>query len=240
MALHGEVGFGLYGLGLLGLPSSMRQTDSATRFARKLEKAKRAPGVVWEHLGRKGRILVRVDVGADRGWASSFGSLCTYAGVVRGTEGSVNTRGVCAVPAFPTNGSFASLVTSNWLTFLKSSGRYHSTIVAGIAIINEVGIPMAQWKGQYSGHTHVTKILELESCLRKAVAAYHSSGEAGKLKAVEKLADRLLKARVKNLRAWLDLLVDRESGAKLRQQVDSAIASGLAAILREFNCDCQE
>lgn len=82
---------------------------------------------------------------------------------------------------------------------------------------------MAQWKGQFSGHTHATKVLELEGSLRKPV---------------EKLADRLIKARVKNLRARLELLVDRESGAKLRQQVDSACAGGVAAILREFNCDC--
>lgn len=93
---------------------------------------------------------------------------------------------------------------------------------------------MAQWKGQYSGHTHVTKILDLESSLRKAVAAYLSSGEAGKLKAAEKLAERLLNARVKNLRARLGLLVDQESGARFRQQVESAIAGGGAAILREF------
>lgn len=94
---------------------------------------------------------------------------------------------------------------------------------------------MAQWKGQYSGHTHLTKVLELEGSLRKAVAAYLSSEEADKLKAMEKLAVRLLNARVKNLRARLDLLVEPESGAKLRQQVDFALSGGLSAVLREFS-----
>lgn len=65
---------------------SLRHADHSTRFARKLAKAERPPGVVWEHLERKGCIRINVDVGADREWAYSFGRLCTYAGVVRGTE----------------------------------------------------------------------------------------------------------------------------------------------------------
>lgn len=66
--------------------SSLRHADNATRFARKLANAQRPPGVVWEHLERKGRIRVDVDVGPNRGLAFSFASLCQYAGVVRGTE----------------------------------------------------------------------------------------------------------------------------------------------------------
>lgn len=66
--------------------SRLRHSENATRFARKLAKAEKPPGVLWEHLERKGRCSVSVDVGADRQWAFSFGSLCTYAGVVSGTE----------------------------------------------------------------------------------------------------------------------------------------------------------
>lgn len=64
----------------------LRNADSATRVARKLAKAERPPGVNWEHLEQKGRIRVSFDVRANRGWAFSFGSLCTYAGLVRGME----------------------------------------------------------------------------------------------------------------------------------------------------------
>ena len=60
--------------------------ERADRLARTLAKAEKPPGIVWEHSQRKGRISVRVDVGADRNWAFSFCNLCSSTGFgVRGT-----------------------------------------------------------------------------------------------------------------------------------------------------------
>lgn len=58
-----------------------------------------------------------------------------------------------------------------------------------------------------------------------------------KFNAAEKPADRLLKARVKALRAALDRAPG--SGEKLRRQEETAIADGIEAILQEFNYELQ-
>lgn len=65
---------------------NLPHSESATRLARRLEKTEKPPGVVWEHLERKGRICVAVDIGADRHWAFSFGHLCMCLTSLRGTE----------------------------------------------------------------------------------------------------------------------------------------------------------
>ena len=60
---------------------------------------------------------------------------------------------------------------------------------------------MAQWMGQYSGESHATKVADLEAALRVAIAAMQKAatgaGYDRKRVAVEKLAARLLGARVK-------------------------------------------
>lgn len=82
---------------------------------------------------------------------------------------------------------------------------------------------MAQWMGQYSGKSHATKVADLEAALRVAIAAMRKAALGAdydrKRVAVEKLAARLLSARVK-------LYKDRKSSKK--------IAGGVEAILKEF------
>lgn len=66
---------------------------------------------------------------------------------------------------------------------------------------------MAQWNGQYTGNSHLTKVEDLEATLRHAVTIFReasSSAESDtKGKAVRKLAEKLLSARLKFLRAKL-------------------------------------
>lgn len=104
---------------------------------------------------------------------------------------------------------------------------------------------MAQWIGQYSGLTHETKVQDLETSLRKTVAACATAPEAereSRGKAVEHLAGRLLAARLKAIRARLSAL--REPGQKrasedqlkqLQTCEQELLAQGVAGILKEFH-----
>jgi hypothetical protein len=103
---------------------------------------------------------------------------------------------------------------------------------------------VAQWLGQFSGHTHATKVEETEEALRHAVTAFHAAGpgDRRKPKAVRNLAERLLSARLKVLKARLSAL---EPAAESRGQNADGIeslrareartrAEGVSGILAEF------
>lgn len=64
---------------------------------------------------------------------------------------------------------------------------------------------MAQWNGQYTGNTHSTKVGDLEATLRYAVTVFRNSDEKrnAKGKTVQKLAAKLLSARLKFLKAQI-------------------------------------
>ena len=105
---------------------------------------------------------------------------------------------------------------------------------------------MAQWNGQYLGHTHETKAQDIEASLRLAVAAYHTAPSADRLsksKAVHRLAERLLAARVKLLHARHSDLYKRglthpsavEERVGLQEREQKLRAGGVAEILREFH-----
>ncbi len=103
---------------------------------------------------------------------------------------------------------------------------------------------MAQWMRQFTGATHDTKVQDVEESLQSAVQALaDAAGEAraDKLKAVEQLAGRLLKARLKAVRAKISALsepgMERKAAKQLpgletsRQQL---LDQGVDGILREF------
>lgn len=106
---------------------------------------------------------------------------------------------------------------------------------------------MAQWKGQFTGLTHETRVQETERSLRKAVSAFSAATGPDrdlKAKAVRRLADRLLGIRLKAVRARLAAL--SESGTKTPHSGDYAHlrlieakldSEGSSAILREFKFD---
>ena len=104
---------------------------------------------------------------------------------------------------------------------------------------------MAQWSGQYLGHTHDTKVDEAEELLREAITALSSapaSYRARRVKSVRRLADRLLAARLKVVRAKLSVRAEpdqrggeAEQSTRLLAREQELVAGGVASILREFN-----
>jgi hypothetical protein len=104
---------------------------------------------------------------------------------------------------------------------------------------------MAQWKGQYTGLTHESKVQDLEALLRLTVAAFDAALESereSKARAVHQLSHRLLSARLKALRARISKLLEpgvkRNSGdqvSQLQAQKQNLRAQGMASILKEFD-----
>jgi hypothetical protein len=107
---------------------------------------------------------------------------------------------------------------------------------------------MAQWMGQFSGHTHETKVEDAQASLRHAVEALRSAGlgpdREKKAKAVHRLAKRLLTARLKLAKARIAAATDTQSGVALAKRANEIVSlerkyamvreGGLDAILREF------
>ena len=101
---------------------------------------------------------------------------------------------------------------------------------------------MAQWAYGYSGHTHDTKVLDVEESLQQAITAYSAAAEAErdrKSKAVHHLAERLLAARLKALRARIARFREPDYKGdtnirKLERHAEELQSEGVTGILREF------
>ncbi len=104
---------------------------------------------------------------------------------------------------------------------------------------------MAQWLGQFSGHTHASKVEDAEEALRHAVTVFRAAGwgdRARKAKSVQGLAERLLSARLKLLKARIAALEPvaegREQNADgieaVRTREAQTRADGVNGILAEF------
>jgi len=103
---------------------------------------------------------------------------------------------------------------------------------------------MAQWLGQYTGRTHATKVADREEILRTAISkllATDSNGVAPPNLAP--LAQRVIDARLKCMRAELSVLREPRSTGMPLEQIDSlehrirALESGgILEVLREFRC----
>jgi len=104
---------------------------------------------------------------------------------------------------------------------------------------------MAQWLGQFSGHTHATKVEDTEESLRQAVAVFRAAGRGDrtrKAKSVRGRAERVLTARLKLLKARIAALEPvadgREQNADgieaLRAREAQARADGVSGMLAEF------
>jgi len=103
---------------------------------------------------------------------------------------------------------------------------------------------MAQWFGQFSGHTHATKVEDAEDALRHAVAAFRTATpdeRARKAKSVRSLAERLLVARLKLLKARVAALEPKTGDLRSSTGIDSlkereakTRAEGVSGILVEF------
>ena len=98
---------------------------------------------------------------------------------------------------------------------------------------------MAQWMGQYSGHTHATKLADLEASLRKAMKAWVTCPpieRSQKGKAARRLAERVLAARSRILRAQIATLrpTDEEKRDSLQHRLEDLETGGVDAVLAEF------
>ncbi len=98
---------------------------------------------------------------------------------------------------------------------------------------------------QFTGATHDTKVQDVEESFQSAVEALADADDearADKLKAIEQLAGRLLKARLKAIGAKISALSEpgmeikaakRLPGLETRRQ--QLLDQGVEGILREFN-----
>src|SRR5690242_7741928 len=105
---------------------------------------------------------------------------------------------------------------------------------------------MAQWMGQFTGHTHATKVKDMEESLRKAVdafAAAQSADQLRKLQILRHLASRLLGARPKLLRARISVAAELKYKQKkvhcqqvlgLELRAQELEVQGVDGILKEF------
>jgi len=108
---------------------------------------------------------------------------------------------------------------------------------------------VAQWLGQFSGHTHATRVEDAEAALRHAVAVFRAAGspkaKESKARAVRNLAMRLLSARLRLLKARIAAAeplaaerAEQSSGIESLQQREANLrAEGLQGILAEFGAE---
>ncbi|XZE18338.1 hypothetical protein SH449x_003627 [Pirellulaceae bacterium SH449] len=99
---------------------------------------------------------------------------------------------------------------------------------------------MAQWMGQFSGNTHLTRIQDREAQLRRAIDIYVSKeGQAERdsyNQTLIKFSERLLDARIKALRAQISSLDPRDENIRvsIETKIQRMTLRGIDAILEEF------
>ncbi len=107
---------------------------------------------------------------------------------------------------------------------------------------------MAQWLGQFSGHTHLTKVKDQEQQLQHAVevlGAKQSPAERNAyMETVLQLAGKLLLARLRALKGNLASLDPRDiKGLEaVQSKISEVTAEGVPSVLSEFKVstdDCQ-
>jgi hypothetical protein len=103
---------------------------------------------------------------------------------------------------------------------------------------------MAQWKGQYSGKTHATKVRDCEHTLRATISAAESSPTSfvgADAVNLLQIAQSVLDARYKRTKALLSNLREPSAKsfptlqiAKMELLLQNLEAAGPIAIFREF------
>lgn len=107
---------------------------------------------------------------------------------------------------------------------------------------------MAQWIGYGSGHDHVTRVRDAEESLLQALEALRAAGPEDerpkRAKAVRRLAERVLWARLRMLKVRIAAAREAEMGgatversqeiASLQDRAEVIRGGDLSAILAEF------
>lgn len=100
---------------------------------------------------------------------------------------------------------------------------------------------MAQWLGQFSGKTHLSKVKDREQQLQHGIAVYHSNTSALEqrkcAKAVLRFAERLLTARVQAAKARVAAIDPRDEAGRrsAEEKINTMLSDGVDAILEEFH-----
>ena len=99
---------------------------------------------------------------------------------------------------------------------------------------------MAQWSGQFTGRTHLSKVQDREQKLQHAIEVYRNLESQTETEAqrqtVLRLAKQLLDARVRANKARIAALDPRDDNArsKAESKIDSMLNNGISAILNKF------
>src|SRR5690349_7743928 len=96
---------------------------------------------------------------------------------------------------------------------------------------------MAQWAGQFMGLTHATRVDDAEQSLRSAVGNFGwcpDEERPRREKAIRKLAARVLRFRLRSLKANERGATSVADAERLRAARAIVEAGGAAAILTEF------
>ena len=102
---------------------------------------------------------------------------------------------------------------------------------------------MAQWIGQFSGNTHRSKVLDREAQLRHAIEVYRciqpQDDRTTQGQTVKRLADRLLAARIRAMKATLNAMEpmspDSTIANSMKTKIQHVTNAGVHAILEEFD-----
>jgi hypothetical protein len=116
-------------------------------------------------------------------------------------------------------------------------------LVLSVGLTSVMRCSLAQWLGQFSGHTHESKVEDLEETLRLAVKAFHiadPTDRVSKAKSIRGLAERLLSARLKLLKVRISeldhLLQNKEQNIhRLRCRHTELNSNGVKGILAEYS-----
>ena len=107
---------------------------------------------------------------------------------------------------------------------------------------------MAQWIGYLSWHDHVTRVRDAEDSLRQAIEASRAPGDEDerrrRAKAVKRLAERVIWARLRMLKVRIATAKEAQMGGATRERIEELASlqhraeairvGGLRAILAEF------
>lgn len=106
---------------------------------------------------------------------------------------------------------------------------------------------MAQWVGQYTGNTHTTKVRDLEETLENSIAKFRElktdEEKLVKQKAIIKIAEKVLNARLKFLKAKIydaEPVVEGKQSklvSNLKEQETILLEKGVNGILIEFDAN---
>jgi len=103
---------------------------------------------------------------------------------------------------------------------------------------------MAQWRGQFTGSTHTSKVADREAVLRAYIARCSKKPtEKDFLPDLESLTHRVMEARHRSVKARLAALREPSTTSLpqsriegLERQMEELESGGILAILREFHC----